>query len=284
MFNRNYMDYHQARFEDHSLLFFKEEKLIALLPANRKNNLLESHGGLTFGGVLSGNKMSTISMLEIFDSLKNYCVEQEINKLLYKAIPSFYHVMPAQEDLYALFRNNAKLVRRDASSIIQFDNKAGYSKGTKWNLGKAKKNNLVIKQSDDFTTFMQMENEILQAKYGTSSTHSAEEIKLLALLFPENIKLFLIFHEQSCLGGTIIFESSQVAHTQYIAISEAGKEIGALDFLTDQLIQQYSKSKKYFSFGISTEKQGVHLNEGLMHNKESFGARTVVHDFYELAF
>jgi hypothetical protein len=42
------------------------------------------------------------------------------------------------------------------------------------------------------------------------------------------------------------------------------------------------RHKKYFSFGISTEEQGQYLNEGLIRNKESYGARAVVHDFYEL--
>lgn len=32
MFDRNYMDYHKDRFKDHSLMFYDDEKLIALLP------------------------------------------------------------------------------------------------------------------------------------------------------------------------------------------------------------------------------------------------------------
>ena len=39
--------------------------------------------------------------------------------------------------------------------------------------------------------------------------------------------------------------------------------------------------RRYFSFGISTEQAGQYLNEGLIAQKEGFGARTVVHDFYE---
>ena len=35
-------------------------------------------------------------------------------------------------------------------------------------------------------------------------------------------------------------------------------------------------------FGISTEEGGTVLNRGLIDYKEGFGARAVVHDFYEL--
>ena len=38
----------------------------------------------------------------------------------------------------------------------------------------------------------------------------------------------------------------------------------------------------YFDFGISTEQNGSYLNLKLLENKESFGARAVIYDFYEL--
>ena len=58
LFNRNYMDYHSDRFEDHSLMFFSNNKLVALLPANIKENILVSHGGLTYGGLVVTDKIS----------------------------------------------------------------------------------------------------------------------------------------------------------------------------------------------------------------------------------
>lgn len=48
------------------------------------------------------------------------------------------------------------------------------------------------------------------------------------------------------------------------------------------LINEYYQSKKYFDFGISTENKGIYLNKGLISFKEGFGARGVVHDFYEV--
>lgn len=35
LFDRRYMDYHSDRFEDYSLMFYREGRLYALMPANR---------------------------------------------------------------------------------------------------------------------------------------------------------------------------------------------------------------------------------------------------------
>ena len=61
-----------------------------------------------------------------------------------------------------------------------------------------------------------------------------------------------------------------------------GKAIGAMDVLIDTLIKERFKHYRYFDFGISNESRGRYLNEGLVAQKEGFGARSVVHDFYEL--
>ena len=71
-----------------------------------------------------------------------------------------------------------------------------------------------------------------------------------------------------------------VAHAQYIASSKEGTEVGALDGLFDYLINERYSDKKWFDFGISTEQGGTYLNEGLVFQKEGFGARAVVYDQY----
>jgi hypothetical protein len=79
-----------------------------------------------------------------------------------------------------------------------------------------------------------------------------------------------------------VYENATVAHAQYIAAGEDGKRAGALDALFAWLIEERYRDKRYFDFGISTEGDGRVLNEGLIDQKEGFGARGVVHDRYEL--
>ena len=84
------------------------------------------------------------------------------------------------------------------------------------------------------------------------------------------------------LAGVVIFDTPNVVHAQYIANSEKGREIGALDLVIDFLINTYSENKLYFDFGISTENEGLFLNDGLIAQKEMFGGRAIVYDFYEI--
>ena len=45
----------------------------------------------------------------------------------------------------------------------------------------------------------------------------------------------------------------------------------------------FSPTAQYYEFGISTEQNGHVLNEGLIFQKEGFGARGVCYDAWELA-
>lgn len=282
LFYRDYMEYHSDRFKDHSALFFDGNKLVAVLPANVRNEELQTHGGLTFGGVVSDWRMRTSVMLEVFEELLKHAAEYKISKIVYKAIPHIYHRIPAEEDLYALYRNSAELTRRDVSSSIFLQERRVLTKGRKWSVKKSKKNELVVKQDSDFKTFMAIEANLLDKKYGVRPTHSADEIQILAERFPDNIKLFAAYKDVAMLAGIIVYESPGVAHTQYIAATDKGEELGAAEFVLDHLINEVYSGKRYFDFGISTEENGLYLNRGLIRYKESFGARAVAHDFYQM--
>src|SRR2546421_2123011 len=67
LFLRDYMDYHRARFEDHSLVARDDDgRIAALLPANVRDRLLFSHAGLTYGGFVTDDQMKLPKMLVVF--------------------------------------------------------------------------------------------------------------------------------------------------------------------------------------------------------------------------
>jgi hypothetical protein len=280
LFRRGYMDYHADRFTDCSLLFFEEDKLAAVMPASVRDDVLTSHGGLTFGGVVSDERMRTPKMLELFDALRAFLRAHGVGKVVYKAVPHIYHRMPAEEDLYALSRYGGKLVRRDVSSTIRVGERAEPTKGRKWGLRKARAHGLDVREGGDFRAFMAIEEEHLRKKYGVRPTHTAEELELLAGRFPDNIRLFTASRGGRLLGGVVVYRSERVAHAQYIAATDEGRELGCLDVLVDRLLNETYADVPYFDFGISTEDGGRRLNVGLIDNKESYGARAVCYDFY----
>jgi hypothetical protein len=281
LFLRDYMDYHHDRFQDHSLLFFEEDRLLAVLPANVRDGVFYTHGGLTFGGIVSDGRMKTAVMLQIFDALQSHLRRLGIVRVLYKTVPHIYHAIPAEEDLYALFCHGARLARRDVSSSLWMQDRPALGKGRKWSAKQAKKNGLEIRRSTAFRKFMAIEERQLGEKYGTRPTHTGAEMELLAGRFPEHIKLFGAYRGEILVGGIVIYETRRVAHAQYIAATDEGKESGAIDGILDVLLTETYSATPYFDFGISTEKQGRHLNAGLIAYKEGHGARAVAYDSYE---
>ena len=282
MLQRDYMEYHADRFEDHSLLFYSKGKLIALLPANVVGNEVQSHGGLSYGGVISGNSMKAQLMLNVFDAMILYFKEQGFKSINYKTIPHIYHQLPAEEDLYALFRHQAILYRRDLNTVIDLGNKLPYAALRKRKLKQAAIPALELSESRKFDAFLSISQQILEAKYKTTPVHTAAELKCLATHFPDAIKLYTATLNNKLLAGILTYDTPITAHCQYIAGTPEGQDLGALDLLTNSLITEVYAHKRYFSFGISTEQQGHYLNQSLIRNKEGYGGRAIAQDFYRI--
>lgn len=285
MFDRNYMDYHKDRFKDHSLLFYDEDKLLALLPMSEHGDMLISHGGLTYGGFITDTKMKQHTMMDCFEELIKYAKENGFKNIRYKCIPHIYHSQPAEEDRFALFANNSKLDTVDVSTYVNLAAPLKMPKGRKAQISRAKREGVVVEELtelEDFNKFIDLENEVLTERHDVRAVHTGEELKLLHDRFPENIHLFASLKDGNLIAGTVVYEYDQVVHTQYMAANDEARTIGALDLAVSTVINNYKNSKKWLDFGISTEHGKIYLNEGLCSQKEGFGGRTGVYEIWEL--
>ena len=278
------MDYHSDRFEDLSLMVYKENSLVAVLPANKKQNIVHSHQGLTYGGLLLGKKNKLNETIFIFKAVLSFLDEEGIETLHLKLTPSIYHKVPSDEMEYLLFVSEATLARVDVSSVIENTSKLKIQSNRIEGVKKAEKNALEIIEGTDFNSFwIEILEPNLEHRHGAKPVHSLEEIERLARSFPKNIFQFNVYKEGVIVAGATIFETETVAHVQYISANEDKQQLGSLDFLFEYLINQRFKDKKYFDFGISNENQGKNLNKGLLYWKETFGARSVACKFYTVA-
>ncbi len=275
LFCRDFMEYHASRFQDHSLIAYCGQTPVALLPANRDGATLHTHQGLTFGGWLTDSAMKTTTMLTLFSKLVEHLHASGIAELHYKCIPHIYHHIPAEEDRYALFRHNATLHASSVTAVIDTAHAPGLAGRRQRGIRKAAKSGIAVKETTDYPAFFAMLENLLDEKFATKPTHSLQEMQSLAVAFPQNIRLFAAFQEADMLAGCIIFESAQVAHVQYIASTPEGRLGGALDAVFDELLHRIYAQKRYFDFGTSNERGGQFLNEGLISQKEEFGARAV---------
>lgn len=281
LFDRQYMDYHADRFDDHSLIVEAGGDIVALLPAHVLDRDLVSHGGLTYGGFIAGARMTLSAMQHAFELLTRYMAEQRLTRLVYKTIPSIYHVEPSEEDRHALFLLGASVVRRDVLITIDNTNRGRVQERRQRALKKAGREGLSVRQSDDYGAFWILLNENLQSKYKTAPVHSEAELVLLAGRFPSNIALIACYDGDRMVAGVVAYVTSRVLHLQYIASSDEGRSRGALDAVIEHCIARWS-ALRFFDFGAVTEQDGRYVNAGLAEFKEGFGGRTIVHDHYQL--
>ncbi|MCH9845765.1 MAG: GNAT family N-acetyltransferase [Alphaproteobacteria bacterium] len=285
MFYRDYMEYHSDRFDDASYLVMENEKLLAVIAGTIQDGNWYSHAGLTFGGlVLDGRKSRIDNYINIYQALWQKLSALNIDYATIKPVPFIYHRNPCEADLYALGQANIAAHYMEVTTSISL-NQPKYNVSTLRLRGKKKaiKHNITIHESSDNQIFWQAFWKIIQErlndKYHAKPTHDLDEIIKLQKLFPDNIKLYVAIDEQSnMLAGTVLFITDMVCHTQYIAASDAGLQLGALDLLIFDVIEQAKKQQnRFFDFGISTEQKGDLLNDKLAFFKEGFGGRSVMH-------
>ena len=177
LFRRGYMDYHADRFADHSLMAVSSGKLVAVLPANEAEGTLWSHQGLTYGGWVYGDRMRAAMMLEVFAAMTAYLAGLgTIDKVIYKAVPRIYHRVPSDEDLYALFRNGARLIRRDIATAVVPGARLPIRSGKKDNLRKAEKQGVQLRLSQDMAAYHAILCEAL-GHHGAMPVHSLAELE-----------------------------------------------------------------------------------------------------------
>lgn len=281
LFDRGYMDYHSSRFTDASLLLQKHGKLIGLLPANAAGEVLASHGGLTYGGLVLAPEAGLEEVEQMLASCRDWASGKGFKRLIYKTIPAIYHRAPAEEDRWALARLGARLTRRDALAVVGVS-PPPQRRARANDLKKAvRRGGVEIGLSQDYAGFW----PVLEARLGESHdarpVHSLGEIRLLARRFPQNIRLVTARIDGIIESGAVHFVTPSVVHCQYSAGSALARETRALDLVYAEGIAFAAARGLPFDFGTSAEPGGG-LNAGLQKFKESYGARTVAHDYYEL--
>jgi len=277
---RGYMDYHADRFIDSSLVVERGREIVAVFPASVRDGVVTSHGGLTYGGLIATHDLRAESTLSVFEQIGRHFRGNGIGRVVYKAMPHVFRTYPSEEDLYALARVGARLARRDISSVIPLQDGAGLSETRRRAVRRARNEGVGIARNDALADYHALLGEVLK-RHAAVPTHSLGELELLRSRFPQQIVLHEARREGVLMAGVLIYDFGRTVHAQYIAASEEGRRIDALSLLLAELIGGIYADRTYFSLGISTESEGTVLNSGLVAQKESFGARGIVHDFYE---
>jgi hypothetical protein len=284
--SRRFLSYHGDRFEDLSVEIFDGKKLLGVLPAARAPgdaSLVVSHPGITYGGVVHAGQLLGERMIDAFRAVAHHYGERRCTRLLYKAVPHAYAAVPAQDDLYALFRLGARRVRCDLSSAIDLAGRLPVSERRRRALKKAL---AAVTVSDDRGRIDRLWGVLesnLARKHDARPVHSLAEMQELMRRFPGEIAVRTAVADDTVVAGVILFLTKRVWHAQYIASDERGYQLSALDAVFDHVIGEASSAgARYFDFGTSNENAGTVLNTGLYQFKSEFGGGGLAHEFYEL--
>jgi len=283
LFDRQYMDYHADRFHDYSLMFYKDDRLLAVLPAHVNGDTLYSHNGLTYGGLVMDTHLTIVQTVALFREMNLRLRDEGFRHVHYKCVPWIYHRLSAEEDLYALYHEcKARLVARDFATNIFLQAGMRWERIRRRGVIRAKEAGVSVERSDDYAAFWTVLADNLGTKYGVKPVHTLTEIELLHHRFPDNIILYQAVKASKVIGGVVLYVTPQVVHAQYSSATPEGKKLGVMDLLYDQILHRDYKDYPYFDFGRSTEQpDGGGLNEQLVFQKEGFGGRGLCYDIYD---
>jgi len=126
-------------------------------------------------------------MIEALTALSVHFVKDGYHRLQYKAVPHIYASIPAQDDLYALFRLGAKRIRCDLSCAIDLANRKPLSERRRRGLKKSQK--LVTLSSDPalLTDLWAVIAQNLARRHDAKPVHSLMDLALLHERFPDEI-------------------------------------------------------------------------------------------------
>jgi hypothetical protein len=291
---QKFLSYHPPeRFENHSILFTKNDKIIAIMPAtlrkDGKNIIFSSHRGASFGGIVHDENLGVDTAHQVIDTLIKYAKHEGYSGIQLTPAPIIYQKRPSNYIDFALYINGFTYLKRELSSVVKLTLSNGeifdiFRQESRTATRKAISYGVEIKTSDDYKTFYQILERNLSMRHNVTPTHTLYELKLLRNMFPKEIELKSAYYKNKMIAGVVNFIcNSRVVLAFYISHNDEFQKYRAVNLLFYEILKDcYQKGFEYLDFGLFTV--NMDPNFGLGKFKEGFGARGVFRDYYEIKF
>tara|TARA_B100000945_G_C20426762_1_gene620985 strand:+ start:6215 stop:7216 length:1002 start_codon:yes stop_codon:yes gene_type:complete len=286
---RKFLSYHIDRnFKDHSLIFNKKGKIIAILSGTilkeKKSLIFNSHPGASYGGFIY-KKLTFNDCQNIINIFEQYLYNKKIHHIRFVPTPSIYSTLFDETLDYALIWNNYKITENYISSIIPIKNDIQSNLEIIYKLKNRSKNyfeklikkgNISFKWNNDFHTFYPILLENKKRHY-SKPTHTLEELIKLEKLMPNSLHLLLVYSDNIPIGGTLIFIANK--NVGIIFYNMIDYKFYNFQPATLQMIESIKWGKKrklkYLDFGVSQNpkaKDPTTPSKSLIKFKEESGA------------
>lgn len=287
-----FLNYHpKSRFVDHSLLFYKDEKLISVFPAAaiEKNGqrLLVSHPGASMGSLVVPEDLSFADAHDIVERLLNHARNEGFDTVQITQPPTIYSRRLSHYIDFALRTQGFQYLKREVSSVLFLENDMEkvlnkFKPTHRTAVRKAERSRIIVHMSDDYQAFYSILSKNLSIRHNVTPTHTLDELLKLKNIYPQNIHLFGAFLEKRMVAGVVNFIANQnVVLAFYISHDETYQMYRPINLLFYKIFEWAIENRySIFDFGIFTINEKP--NMGLARFKENFGASGQFRDTMEL--
>jgi len=293
---RRFLAYHpEGTFSDASLLFYKDDHLVAVLSAalieESGKKMLVSHPGASYGGLVLSPKYGMKETGEIVDALMAYAgAEGYAGIRFFRLPPPSVRRTYSDDQEYWLYQKQWKVFRYELATSLFLRGLTteetlleSYEGKCRNAVRQGMKGGATVSVSDDLDQFWPVLEETLKARHGTKPTHTLEAFKALRASCPGEARLIAAEHEGKIIAGIVFVTLHDKAlYTLYIAQNFEFQNLRPLPLLVHELAKlALAEKRDVLHFGISTEDGGKEVNEGLFFFKESFGGVSVRRESWE---
>ncbi len=283
---RKFLAYHQNReFQDHSLMFYENNKIVAVFAAAIIDNCLYSHPGASFGGLVY-NQLSFKDCKEIIALIIEYAKENKTSKITVIPPPFIYYQQYNETMEYCLYNHGFEIAEYYISSFVNLNSEPmELIHNRKKRYIKKLKNEIEIKASEDLDAFypILIDNK---ARHNVKPTHSKKELKILMQQFPEQIKLLLSYKNNEVIGGSLVFITNQdscILFYNMINYEYQELQVASLQ-IYETLKWAYKNKIKFLDIGVSQlyKNDKIIPHDSLINFKEQFGSQAMIRKVMKL--
>jgi len=279
---RRFLEYHPpGRFEDHSLLFWRDRELFAVAAGECAGGSWTSQRFTSHGGLLVRPRLSAAEALDLVYSLLLYAGAQDWRKLFLRFVPDILAESSFTTLVWALSIFGFSQDSREMTwcALPRFDSEEAlldvYHESEFYAVRKAVKSGLSVRETEDYPAFYSLLAAGLKARYEVAPTHSLSELETLRRLCPGEMRLHGVYTQEGVLiGGALIFDvSPHGSHVFYLTQDYAYKLSQTMPFLMHSINLEYTvRRKRKLNYGVFTAHGGEELNLGLSRFKSKFAS------------
>jgi hypothetical protein len=270
---RDYIEYHQDRFAEKSLLIVRGDQVVAAFPAEAEWSAVHSYRGLTFAGPIFHETLDPKWYVTVVRLIVQYYRAEGFSRIFICPMPCLFWKNAGLE----AFEHALQDLGGKITTSLLFDAVTlpfvVKDQARRWGRRKALSAGLTVVRDASVDAFW---DEVLiphlQSRHQTSPVHSKDEIRLLRSKFPNLIQLWAVQQSGKLLAGSVLYLHGRVVHCQYIASTAEGRSVRALDLLFSTVLETFGNDQKFLSLGTSVNPKTGLRDPGLVRWKESWGA------------